>query len=274
MPEIEHCPYHAAMSRNENGALARVFELITTLRGKSGCPWDQAQTLDDVLSDLVEEAYELEWASAHHSGAELVDEMGDVLFLLCFSIAVKSDTSPEFTIGCIADHAFDKIKSRHPHVFGGEKADTPEESIVHWERVKAREREQKNIGGHFDGIAGNLPPVRLAEKVQERAAAAGFDWDDPSGIFAKLREEINELEESVKGKNRDEIQDELGDVLFSVINMTRFLKIDASGALKRSTSKFIRRFESMAELIRADGKQLKDMSLEEMDVYWEVVKKK
>jgi MazG family protein len=260
------------MSRNDTGALTRIFELITTLRGENGCPWDRVQTLDDILSDLVEEAYELEWASAHHSGAELIDEMGDVLFLLCFAIAVKQDTSTGFDIDRIAAHAYDKIKSRHPHVFDGERADTPEESIVHWERIKADERSTKNIGGRFDGIAGNFPPVRLAEKVQERAAAVGFDWDDPSGILAKLREEIDELELSIKNKVRDEIQEELGDVLFSVINMTRFLKIDASGALKRSSSKFIRRFDSMEEKIRTDGKHLKEMSLEEMDVYWERAK--
>jgi len=260
------------MSQNGTDALTRVFDLIKTLRGEGGCPWDRAQSLDDVLSDLVEEAYELQWACTHGSGSEVFDEMGDVLFLLCFAMAIKQETSADFDLARIASHAHDKIKSRHPHVFGSDKAETPEESIVYWEKVKADERASKNIGGRFEAVAPNLPPVRLAEKIQERAAAVGFDWDDPSGIIAKLREEIEEVETSLKNQSPDAVREELGDLLFSVINLTRFLKVDASSALKSSTSKFIRRFEEMERRIHADHKNMREMSLEEMDVYWEKAK--
>src|SRR5512147_2593660 len=117
-------------------SLQRIFDLIARLRGPDGCPWDRAQTLDDVLSDLIEEAYELEWAGTHHGDAELLDEMGDVLFVLCFALAIKRETSPQFTLDALAAHAHDKIRGRHPHVFGDEHAGTPEESLVHWERAK------------------------------------------------------------------------------------------------------------------------------------------
>jgi len=265
--------YYRAMSAPQNDELKRLFDLIAHLRGENGCPWDREQKIDDILSDLIEEAYELEWACRQHP-KELFEETGDVLFLLCFAIAVKRETDPEFTIERLARHAHDKIYNRHPHVFGDAKAETADESLVHWERIKAQERERKVPNGDlFDGVAGNLPPVRLAEKIQERAASVGFDWDDHSGIVEKLREEIDELEVSLKKNNRDEIKEELGDLLFSVINMTRFLNIDASSALNATTTKFVNRYRAMEKMIRADGKRLADMTLPQMDVYWDRAKK-
>jgi tetrapyrrole methylase family protein/MazG family protein len=248
-------------------SLQRVFDLIARLRGPNGCPWDRAQSLDDVLSDLIEEAYELEWAGAHHGDAELFDEMGDVLFVLCFALAIKRETSPNFTVDAIAAHAYEKIYNRHPHVFGAEKAATPGESIVHWERVKAAERAKKKEGT-LDGIAGNLPALRHAVKVQERAAGIGFDWDDVKPVIAKLREEIEELERALTLDDPAHLKHEMGDVIFSALNVARFLKLDADEALQVSTSKFIKRFQAMETRIHADGKQFENMTLGEMDAYW------
>ena len=252
-------------------SIQRVFDLIARLRGPDGCPWDRAQSLDDVLSDLIEEAYELEWAGTHYSDAEIHDEMGDVLFVLCFAMAIKRETSPEFTLDAIAAHAHDKIYARHPHVFGDERAATPAESVVHWERVKADERARKNAGT-LDGIAGNLPALRHAVKVQERAAGVGFDWGEVAPVIAKLREEIDELEAALRSGDREHIMHEMGDVIFSSANVSRFLKIDADEALQLSTSKFIKRFQAMEARIHADGRRLEGMTLDEMDGYWNRIK--
>jgi len=251
----------------DHDAVERVFALIARLRGDDGCPWDRKQTLDDVLSDLIEETYELEWAAAHHGDAEILDEMGDVLFLVCFAVSIKRETKPDFTLDEIAKHAHDKIKSRHPHVFGDAHADTPEESIVHWERMKAAERERRGLRT-LDGVAGNLPPLRHALKIQQRAASVGFDWDRVDGVIAKLHEEVAELEAALRSHDRDAIEHEMGDVIFSSVNVSRFLKVDPDEALQKSISKFIRRFQSMESAIHQDGKRLESMTLDEMDAYW------
>lgn len=261
----------ASQNRDDAGALAQLFDLIARLRAPDGCPWDRAQRIDDVLSDLIEEAYELEWAGAHHGDSELLDELGDVLFLICFALAIKREESPDFTLGRVASHAHDKIKGRHPHVFGNERADTPDESVVHWERIKAEERTKQGVGA-LEGVAGNLPPLRHAVKIQERAGAVGFDWDEAAGTVAKLREEIDELEAALRSGIRAEIEDEMGDVVFAAANVSRFLKIDADEALRQSTSKFIRRFSAMEAMIRADGRRFEDMTLAEMNGYWERAK--
>jgi MazG family protein len=259
------------MSNDDAGSLQRLFALIARLRGENGCPWDRAQRLDDVLSDLIEEAYELEWAGTHHGPRELLDEMGDVLFLLCFALSVRREIDPDFTLARVATHAHDKIKSRHPHVFGNERADTPAESIVHWEKSKAAERARRGEGA-LSGVAGNLPPLRHAVKVLERAGSTGFDWNEIPPVIEKLREEIAELEQALLSGERAAIEDETGDVLFAAANVARFLKIDADEALQRSTSKFIRRFEAMEAMIGREGRRFEDMTLEEMDVYWERAK--
>jgi MazG family protein len=255
-------------------ALKRLFDLIATLRGPQGCPWDREQKFEDVVSDLVEEAHELQWAATHHGEAEVLDELGDVLFLVAFAIAIKSESSADFTLHDIAGHAHDKIYGRHPHVFGDENAATAQESLVHWEKAKARERAARDgTTGALGDIAGNLPPIRHAEKIQERAAAVGFDWSEVRDVVAKIREELGELESAIEGGRRDEIRHEIGDLFFSIVNVARFLNLDPESTLNCSSSRFRRRFELMERFIGEDGLELDGMSLDDMEAYWTRAKK-
>lgn len=255
-------------------ALERLFQIIRTLRGPGGCPWDRAQRFEDILSDLVEEAYELEWAATHLDDAAVLDETGDVLFLLCFALVVRAERDADFTLARVAEHAREKIHRRHPHVFGDAHAETPEQSIVHWERIKADERAAApGTAGALGRIPGNLPAIRRAEKVQERAAAVGFDWPDRAGVLAKLREEIAELERAAADDDRDAIAHELGDVMLAAVNLARFVKLDPEGILDRATSRFVRRFREVERRAHEAGRELTEMSLEEMDAIWEAVKR-
>jgi MazG family protein len=259
----------------EHESLENLFDLIRTLRGENGCPWDRAQTVEDILSDLVEEAYELQWAHVHHSSDEVFEETGDVLFVLVFAIALLRENDPTFTVENIAAHAYEKIKRRHPHVFSDAVAKTETESLSHWNRVKAEEKRAKpQRARSFSDIPGNLSPIRRAEKMQRLAAGSGFDWPDAAGILRKIREEVNEVEELLASGPSPRLGEEIGDLFFSAINLSRFFNIDGEATLARANAKFAYRYSAMEELARRDGHVLKDLTLDEMDRYWEQAKKK
>lgn len=269
--------YARAMIEPTRSEADQIFELIATLRGEGGCPWDREQRLGDVLSDLIEEAYELHWAALQNGpdvGADILDEMGDVFFLLCFAIAIRRESDAHLTLEKISLHAHRKIVARHPHVFGDAVAKNIDESVAHWERMKAKERAARGVETKtLDDVAGNLPSLRHARKVQERAAAVGFDWDDVSDVVAKLREEVDELEQAIADKDRDAVVHELGDVIFSAVNVARFVNVEGDAALDATTARFIDRFHRMETLILSEEKSLADMPLSEMDVFWERAKK-
>lgn len=260
-------------TKMQNDALERLFDLIATLRGDGGCPWDRDQDLGDILSDLVEEVHELQWAHEAQTQEALLEELGDVVFVLTFAIALVQEHYPEYTLDRVCSFAYDKIKRRHPHVFGHEVARNKEEGLAHWDRIK---EEEKPLGdGPSDilrDVPANLPPTRRAVKIQKRVARMGFDWPDIAGIFAKIREELDELESALAGRRSLRCEEELGDVLFSVINLGRFLNIDIDKALSGTNSKFVRRYHRMLELVRDEGKEFRSLDLEEMDKYWERVK--
>lgn len=253
----------------QNGALQKLFDLIATLRGENGCPWDRVQKPDDVLSDLIEEAYELQWARASGSEGDLLEELADVVFVLTFAIALIQEEHPDYTLERLVDVAHEKIKRRHPHVFGDEVARTREEGLAHWDRMKEEEKRDRTPAKDIVAdLPANLPPMRLAEKIQKRAARNGFDWPNTEGILEKIREETSELEAALSKSAPGSREDELGDLFFSVINLCRFLHIDPDKALARTNAKFVRRYRRMAELAQADEKSLSEMSLDEMDSYW------
>ncbi|UCH85537.1 MAG: nucleoside triphosphate pyrophosphohydrolase [Candidatus Latescibacterota bacterium] len=271
--------------------LQKLFDLIGTLRGDAGCPWDRAQTLDGILSDLVEETYELQWAQAQGSHNELLEELGDVLFVLVFAIALVREIDPSVTVDGLATKVHAKIVRRHPHVFGDAVARNESESLAHWDRIKAKEKHTDV--SPFDRLAGNLPPMRMADKIQRLAARAGFDWPNTTGIFQKIEEEIREVKDVTarlparppgddSGVDTDtdtdsgaasRLEEEIGDLFFSVINLSRFLNIDGEAALSQANAKFVKRYRAIEALAKADGHRLEDLTLEEMDVYWERTKK-
>ncbi|MEJ2722807.1 MAG: MazG family protein [bacterium] len=199
----------------EETNLEKLFTLIRKLRGEGGCPWDRAQTLDDILSDLIDEAYELQWAQSRRSTAEVHEEIGDVLFVLTFAIALVQEKDPSVTVENIASDVHAKIKRRHPHVFGDAVATTTSESLAHWNRIKAEEKDGQ--ASLFSGVADDLPPMRKADKIQRLAADRGFDWPDTTGILRKIREEANEVEASLGGGSEERIREEIGDLFFSVV---------------------------------------------------------
>jgi MazG family protein len=259
----------------EQSAVDKLLDLIRVLRAEDGCPWDREQTVEDILSDLVEEAYELQWARASSSPEEVFEETGDVLFVLVFAIALLHEKDPSFTIERIAEHAHAKIKRRHPHVFGGEEARDSRESLAHWDRIKAEEKKERPGGRpSLSDVPANLSPIRRAEKIQRVAAKSGFDWPDAAGIIAKIREETAEVEALLGGARETELEEEIGDLYFSVANLSRFLDIDGEASLTRANAKFVARYRAMEEIALRDGHRIEELTLEQMDRYWEEAKKR
>lgn len=255
----------------KNDELRKLSDLIDVLRGENGCPWDIAQKPAGILSDLVEEVHELQWAHAEGKREAVREELGDVVFVLVFALKLLQETYPDISLDDVTSAVYEKIHRRHPHVFGNHVATTKEEGLAHWNRVKAGETKAGREENVFADLPGSLPPIRRAEKIQRRAAGVGFDWADTVGIFRKIREEIDELEIALRGR-REEAEGELGDLFFSVINLSRFLNVDGEKALTAANAKFVARFLKMEKLAADDGRRLASMTLDEMDGYWERAK--
>lgn len=257
-----------------NGALQRLFDLLAILRGEDGCPWDRAQTPDRILSDLIEETYELQWAYAQGSEDEILDETGDVVFVLVFALVLLQEKYPRFTLKRITQHAHDKIRRRHPHVFENAVARTKEEGLAHWNRMKAEERGLRPASGSpFRDVPGNLTAIRRAEKVQTRASRHGFDWTNARDVLAKIREELDEVERHLADDATGLLEDELGDLYFAVVNLSRFLHLDGEKVLTGATAKFIARYERMTALAEEDGHAFANLTLDEMERYWQRAKR-
>lgn len=257
--------------------IERLHSIMTRLRDpETGCPWDRVQTLETLKPCVLEETYELLAAMDRPDDREnYVEELGDVLLQVMFQ-CVMAEEKKAFSFDDVANAIADKLVRRHPHVFGDVVADDPAAVLRNWERIKQQEHKKEARHSALDGVPPALPALLKAQRTQEKAARVGFDWKDAQGPLAKIREELAELEEAVAASAdtaRDpHVKDELGDLLFSVTNLARHLKADSESALANTTAKFARRFRAVEAGAKTAGRDLKDMTLAEMDALWDRAK--
>ncbi len=257
-------------SRTTNTGLRKLLETVKHLRSENGCPWDRKQTLKTLQQYLIEESYEVIDAVDSGSIDDHCEELGDVLLQVALQAQIREEQG-EFNFDEIAARLSEKLIRRHPHVFGDVKADTPEKVLKNWEEIKAEERgETKKTS--FEGVAKHLPALQKAQRIQSRASRMGFDWDDVSGVVAKIDEELAEVKDALKSGIKKDIEEEIGDLLFSVANLCRFVDIVGEEALQKCNAKFIRRFTAMEAGIKAEGRELSDCSLDEMEAHWVAAK--
>jgi len=248
-----------------------LIEIMALLRGENGCPWDRAQSHESLKEFLIEETYEVLEQIDSGDKKKLCDELGDLLLQVVFHAQVASEEG-NFDISDVITAICRKLVKRHTHIFGNDRADTPSEVIDNWEAIKKKEKGLESHTGVLRGVAANLPSLMRSYRVQQKAARVGFDWDNIDDVFDKVSEEIRELRDVYKSKNVARITDELGDVLFSLVNLSRFLEIQPELALTGTTEKFIRRFEYIERESAKSGKKLEDMTLAEMDRLWNEAK--
>lgn len=243
--------------------------IVERLRGEGGCPWDREQDYISMKRFVIEEAYEVAEAAGGSDCHALADELGDLLLQVVMYAQIGSELG-DFSIDTVLDCVCGKMISRHPHVFGNETAGNSDDVLKIWAELKKKEKGHKTRSDAMNGISKSLPSLLRACKVQEAASKAGFDWDDMSGAFEKLKEEICELE-AEKG-NADKFEEELGDLLFAAVNVSRFAKVQPESALASATEKFIRRFTAVEKKAMSCGKKTEEMSLAELDRLWDEVK--
>jgi MazG family protein len=256
-------------------------EIIGRLRAPGGCPWDMEQTPDSLIPSLVEEAYEVADAIKRDHPADIEEELGDLLINILMQAEIASEKD-SFTLDSIATVASEKLVRRHPHVFGDSIAHDSGAVLNQWEEIKRAERASKGVTCEqgevslLDGIARAFPALVRAQKIQKKAAKAGFDWKRPEDVVVKIREEIVEVEEEMAcrdgGRNTERLTEEIGDLLFAVVNLSRALSIDAESALQAATGKFSTRFRIMEGEV-SSGRSFADLSLEEMNELWERAKR-
>ncbi len=244
-------------------------EIVRILRAPGGCPWDAEQTHESIRRNFLEEAYEAVEAIDEKSSEHLREELGDVLLQIVLHARMEEEAG-RFDLDGVADGICKKLIYRHPHVFGDVKVSGTGEVLSNWEDLKRREKGQATNTDALSAVARSLPALWRAEKVQKKAKKAGFDWPDVSGALDKLSEELEELRTAVaEGSN---IEEELGDLLFSAVNVSRFVKVDTEEALTRATDKFIDRFRRVEGQAEAEGRSMEEMSLAELDALWERAK--
>ena len=244
------------------GGFPELVEIIAVLRAPDGCPWDREQTHMSLRRNLIEEAYETVAAIETGADAELADELGDLLLQVVLHAQIASEQG-RFDIEDVSRAIVTKLVRRHPHIFADAEADTPAEVMTRWDAIK---RTEKPGHGLLDGIAHTLPALSYAEKISRRAASAGFEWETVDDVWEKVVEETDELKATAAGS--PEAEDELGDLLFTLVNVGRKMGVDPEQALRGTCAKFIRRYSGMERAAASDGQELTAMGIEEMEALW------
>lgn len=251
------------MSRKEQlAAFNRLLDIMDELREK--CPWDKKQTIQSLRHLTIEETYELGDAILDNDLQEVKKELGDLLLHIVFYAKIGSETDA-FDIADVANSISDKLIHRHPHIYGDIDVKDEKEVKENWEKLKLKEGNKSVL----EGVPKSLPAVVKANRIQDKVAGVGFDWEEPHQVFDKVKEEILELETEIKKGNTNAIESEFGDVLFSLINYARFIKVNPENALEKTNKKFIKRFQFLENAAKKEGKELSEMTLAEMDVIWE-----
>lgn len=248
-------------------AFNRLLDIMDDLREK--CPWDKKQTLQSLRHLTIEETYELADAILDNDLDEIKKELGDVLLHIVFYAKIGSEKEA-FDIADVANSISDKLIQRHPHIYGDITVSSEQEVKQNWEKIKLKEGKKKSV---LEGVPNSLPALVKANRIQEKVAGIGFDWEEPHQVWDKVQEELSELNEEIKNNNPEKIEKEFGDVLFSMINYARFINVSPENALEKTNKKFINRFKFLEKEAAKTGRNLSEMSLMEMDEIWEKSKK-
>ncbi len=254
--------------QNKLKAFERLLNIMDDLRAK--CPWDKKQTLESLRHLTIEETYELADAIIEKDMQEIKGELGDLMLHIVFYSKIASETN-QFDIADVLNTVCDKLVRRHPHIYGNTSAETEEEVKANWEKIKLLEKNNKTNKikqSVLEGVPKSLPALVKASRIQEKVKGLGFEWDNKQQVWDKVDEEINELKQAEQNKNKNQIEEEFGDVLFALINYARWIGVNPENALEKTNKKFIKRFQWMESQTKKEGKELSKMSLNEMNEYW------
>tara|TARA_B100001250_G_scaffold36959_1_gene29519 strand:+ start:2081 stop:2866 length:786 start_codon:yes stop_codon:yes gene_type:complete len=248
----------------------KLLDIVERLRGPDGCPWDKEQSHESLLPYFLEEAYEVIESIDEKNWDNLKEELGDVMLHLALQCQISKEEG-RFSIVDSLENVNNKLIHRHPHVFGDKKADVPSEAKKNWEDIKHKEKKRES---RLDGVPPALPALTRANRLQQKASYAGFDWDDINKVWDKLYEEIDELKEAHDCNDQTNMEEEIGDVLFSVVNLARHMKLDSEDMLRKANSKFVNRFKAIEKELIIRGKEVSTATLVEMDEIWNKIKSK
>jgi len=248
-----------------------LYDTVARLRGPGGCPWDQEQNPSTMRGALIEETYECLEAIDENDAEHIAEELGD-LFLLATMIGYMHEEDGKFTVADALKKITEKLIRRHPHVFGEVKVKDSAEVLDNWAAIKVNQEGRKPKDSILDEVSSGLPPMDRAYKLQKKAAKVGFDWPDTDGVIAKINEELEEVKAAIS-PDTHKLEEELGDLLFSVVNLCRFLKVEPSVALRRTNGKFVERFKHVEKKMKETGQEMKKENLDIMDGFWNEAKK-